>query len=196
MKIVAGLGNPGAQYETTRHNAGFLAIDRLVEEWKADGPDKGYDGELYMAQVGSEKVMLVKPQTFMNLSGKCIAPLLRFYKLAPADLIVIHDEVDLRPPQIRIKTGGGSAGNNGIRSIDASLGTPEYHRVRIGVGKPLPGAQGPRDTAGHVLQQFSDDELTKLDETLARVQKAVERMIQGDVEGAMNEYNRKVGEEE
>jgi PTH1 family peptidyl-tRNA hydrolase len=192
MKIVAGLGNPGPQYETTRHNAGFLAIDRLVEEWRAEGPDKGYEGELYEATVGSEKVLLVKPQTFMNLSGKCIAPLMRFYKLKPEDLIVIHDEVDLKPPSIRIKTGGGSAGNNGIRSIDAALGTPEYHRVRIGVGKPSPLAQGPRNTADHVLQQFSDEELEALSNTLERVQKAVERMVGGDIEGAMNEYNRKV----
>lgn len=194
MKIVAGLGNPGPQYETTRHNAGFLAIDRLVEEWRAQGPDNGYEGEIYLANVGSEKVLLVKPQTFMNLSGKCIAPLMRFYKLEPSDLIVVHDEVDLKPPQIRIKTGGGSAGNNGIRSIDASLGTPEYHRVRVGVGKPSPLAQGPRNTADHVLQQFSDDELAQLGETLVRVQKAVERMISGDVEGAMNEFNRKLEE--
>jgi PTH1 family peptidyl-tRNA hydrolase len=194
MKIIAGLGNPGPQYETTRHNAGFLAIDHLVEEWRAEGPDRAYEGELFLAHVGSEKVLLVKPQTFMNLSGKCVAPLLRFYKLKPEDLIVIHDEVDLRPPQIRIKTGGGSAGNNGIRSIDASLGSPEYHRIRIGVGKPSPLAQGPRNTADHVLQQFSDEELLQLEKTLERVQKAVERMIKGDVEGAMTEYNRKTEE--
>ena len=192
MKIVAGLGNPGAKYETTRHNAGFLAIDRLIDEWSARGPEDRYEGEVYEATVKSEKVLLVKPQTFMNLSGKCVAPLLKFYKLEPSDLIVIHDEVDLRPPTIRIKSGGGAAGNNGIRSIDASLGNPNYHRIRIGVGKPAPDAQGPRDTAGHVLAQFTDKELEMLDQTLERVKQAVERMISGDVEGAMNEYNRKV----
>ncbi|HUP56788.1 MAG TPA: aminoacyl-tRNA hydrolase, partial [Bdellovibrionota bacterium] len=193
----AGLGNPGPAYETTRHNVGFLAIDRMVDEWSARGPDDSYEGELWETSVAGEKVYLIKPQTFMNNSGKCIAPLMRFYKCEPSDLIVVYDEVDLKPRTIRIKTGGGSAGHNGIRSIDQHLGTQDYHRVRIGVGKPSPlTQQGPRNTADWVLAQFGDEELEHLDLVLGRVAKAVERMIQGDITGAMGEYNRKPEGEE
>lgn len=194
MKIIAGLGNPGPKYETTRHNAGFLALDRLIEKYDASGPQNAYEGELFLASIGGEKTILVKPQTFMNLSGRCLGPVFRFYKCAPEDLIVIHDEVDLPPLSLRLKTGGGTGGHNGLKSIDASLGSDklDYHRVRIGVGKPLPG-QSPLSTADYVLQQFTDAELSGLDPLLDRVTDACEMIIRGDMRGAMNLYNRAEG---
>ncbi len=191
MKLIAGLGNPGPKYETTRHNAGFLAIDRMVDRWSARGPEGDSEGDLWEATVGGEKVLLVKPLTFMNNSGRCIAPLFKFYKLKPEDLIVIHDEIDLKPLQLRIKTGGGAGGHNGIRSIDAHLGAGllNYHRIRVGVGKPLKGQPGPQ-VVDYVLQQFTDEELEALDPVLDDVAKAAELLVAGDVRKAMNEFNK------
>src|SRR5687768_5190701 len=122
MKLVVALGNPGPKYETTRHNAGWLALDYLIDEWKATGPVSQNEGEVWQASVGGEKVLCVKPQTYMNVSGKCVAPIFKFYKLQPEDLVVLHDEVDLKSMQLRLKTGGGTGGHNGIKSLDAHLG--------------------------------------------------------------------------
>jgi PTH1 family peptidyl-tRNA hydrolase len=189
MKLIVGLGNPGPQYETTRHNAGFLAIDRLVERWKAVSQRATSQEKLWQATARGEKVLLVKPQTFMNLSGRSVAPIFNFYKCKPGDLIVIHDDVDLKPLQLRLKTGGGTGGHNGLKSLDASLGSANtaYHRVRIGVGKA--GHPG-MDTADHVLAQFNDHELRELDAVLDRVAAAIELILDGDVGRAMTEYNR------
>jgi PTH1 family peptidyl-tRNA hydrolase len=190
MKLIAGLGNPGPKYETTRHNAGFLAIDYLVDEWRATGPNDVGEGESWQATVGGEKVLLVKPLTYMNNSGRCIAPLFKFYKLKPDDLIVIHDELDIKSNQMRIKTGGGTGGHNGLKSIDASLGAGllNYHRVRVGIGRPLPG--NPVAVVDYVLQQYTDTEIEGLNQLFPRLAKAIDRMISGDVKGAMTEYNR------
>ncbi len=190
MKLVAGLGNPEPKYETTRHNAGFLALDYLVDDWKATGPSDVGEGETWQATVRGEKILLVKPLTYMNNSGRCIAPLFKFYKLKPEDLIVIYDDLDLKPNQLRLKTGGGTGGHNGLKSIDAQLGAGllNYHRVRIGIGRPAPG--NPIPIVNYVLQPYSDAELEGLNQLLPRVAQAVERMIGGDVLGAMTEFNR------
>jgi PTH1 family peptidyl-tRNA hydrolase len=191
MKIVAGLGNPGPKYETTRHNVGFLAIDWLIDESKASGPNKNFDGEIFSTTINGERTLLVKPDTYMNESGKCIAPLLNFYKCSPGDLIVLHDEMDLKPLTIRIKTGGGSAGHNGIRSIDENLGSSlgnAYHRIRIGVGHPSymqPGIS-PVD---YVLRPFSDDELSGLEKVFEKISQAIDMIIKNDVKGAMTKFN-------
>lgn len=189
MKIIAGLGNPGPKYETTRHNAGFLALDRLIEDWKANGPQVSNQGEIYQAGVAGEKVILIKPQTYMNNSGRCIAPIFKFYKCQPSDLIVIHDDLDLKINTIRIKTGGGNGGHNGLKSIDSHLGAGllNYHRIRIGIGRPEPGS--PVSTVDYVLQPYRDSELQDLDPILDKVAKAAERILRGDVQGAMNEFN-------
>lgn len=196
MKLIVGLGNPGPKYETTRHNAGFLAIDRLIDRWKAQGPQNKNQGEIYQATFQGEKVLLVKPQTFMNRSGLCVAPLFQFYQCSPDDLVVIHDELDLNPLVLRLKTGGGAGGHNGLKSIDESLGKASngYHRVRIGVGHParLPddGEKGQRELsrfspADYVLMPFSDLELKELDSLLDEVAGAVEEIIQGKILAAM-----------
>ena len=129
--LIAGLGNPGPGYAGNRHNAGFLAIDRLVERWKASGPDTKHQGEVYAGSFGGEKLLLVKPQTFMNESGRTVGPLFSFYKCKAEDVIVLHDEIDLKSMQIRVKTGGGTGGHNGLKSLDAHLGAASlgYHRI-------------------------------------------------------------------
>jgi PTH1 family peptidyl-tRNA hydrolase len=190
MKLVVGLGNPGVKYETTRHNAGFLAIDYLASEWKATGPTSVHDGEVWQASVGGEKTLLLKPTTFMNESGRAVAPLFKFYKLTPEDLIVIHDDLDLKINALRLKTGGGTGGHNGLKSIDAHLGAAHigYHRIRMGIGRPAPGNR--IETVDYVLQQYRDDELIGLNPLLEKITQAGKRMIQGDVKGAMTEFNR------
>ncbi|HTL11509.1 MAG TPA: aminoacyl-tRNA hydrolase [Bdellovibrionota bacterium] len=195
MKLIVGLGNPGPRYETTRHNVGWLALDRMIDDFKAEGPQKKYDGEIWRASVDGEQVLLVKPQTFMNLSGRCVGPLVQFHKCAPEDILVLHDEVDLPFGALRIKTGGGTGGHNGLKSLDASLGADKngYHRIRIGVGKPglLPtGAKG-MDTADWVLQMFSDDELEELDKRLDDITAAARLVLKGRMGEAMNRYNQK-----
>ena len=187
MKIVVGLGNPGPKYETTRHNVGFLAADRLIDKWQASGPLKKNQAEIYEAKVNGEKVLVIKPQTYMNLSGRSVGPLFSFYKLEPSDLIVIHDDLDLQPLTIRIKTGGGTGGHNGLKSVDENLGNDKtgYHRIRIGIGRGDAGA------VDHVLDQLSDQELSVLDKLLDQVADAVEQTLKGNVQAAMTKYNRR-----
>lgn len=189
MKIVVGLGNPGPKYETTRHNIGWLALDRLAEVWKATPFQKKGNAEIAEATLGSEKVLLVKPLTYMNLSGQAVAPLARFYRCEPTDVIVLQDEVDLKPGALRLKTGGGSGGHNGLKSLDESLGTNGYHRVRLGVGHPRDF--NPRmETADWVLGQLTQEECENLDQVFDRVVKACELVIRGEMLKAMSLYNR------
>jgi PTH1 family peptidyl-tRNA hydrolase len=192
MKLIVGLGNPGLQYETTRHNIGFLAIDRLADVFGARGPNKDQQGELYETSINGEKSLLIKPQTFMNNSGKCVAPVFNFYKCAPEDLIVLHDDLDLHAHAIRIKTGGGSGGHNGLKSLDQHLGATNvgYHRVRLGIGRPNP-AETRISTVDWVLQPFGDDELTGWDKILEDVTGIVRLLVDGNALEAMNKFNRK-----
>ena len=152
--LIAGLGNPGSQYAKNRHNAGFIVLDEIHAAHRF-GPWKGkFDGLLSEGSLGGRKTYLLKPQTFMNLSGDCVGPALRFFKLPLGALVVVHDEIDLAAGKLKVKTGGGDAGQNGLRSITATLG-PDYRRVRLGIGHP-----GEKDqVSGHVLQNFSADEI-------------------------------------
>ncbi len=197
MKILVGLGNPGVKYETTRHNVGFLAVDRLVDRWRASGPIKRWQGEVFQAVVQGEQVLIVKPRTFMNLSGQCIGPLFGFYQCKPEDLIVIHDDLALPPFELRLKTGGGTGGHNGLKSIDENLGKDQcgYYRVRIGIGHPsqLPSqaeAIARSSPADYVLQQFRDEELKVLGPLLDSVGDSIELILQGRIQLAMNQYHR------
>lgn len=195
MKLVVGLGNPGPEYETTRHNAGFLALDRLVERLKAEGPRLKEKAETFTATHAGEKLLLVKPLTFMNRSGDSVAPLANFHKVEPSDVIVLHDEIDLPFGSLRIKTGGGAGGHNGIRSIDQRWGAEktEYHRVRIGVGRPAVAGEKPKRMAvvDFVLEAFSDEELGPLDEVLDRAADAALLLVEGKALQAMNQFNRR-----
>lgn len=190
MKIIVGLGNPGSKYETTRHNVGWLALDRMIEDWKATGPKLQNQAEVWTATIAGEKVLLVKPQTFMNLSGRAVAPLMQFYKCEPSDLIVLHDELDLAPATLKIKTGGGNGGHNGLKSIDECLGSNEYHRVRIGIGHSR-DFNPHMDVADWVLSQFSQNECNDLDPLFDRVRDAAVLVMRGDLKKAMNDFNQK-----
>ena len=155
--LIAGLGNPGSQYSRNRHNAGFIVVDELHAHHKFGPWKTKFDGLLSEGTLGGRKTYLLKPQTFMNLSGDSIAPALRFYKLPLEALVVVHDEIDLAAGKLNVKRGGGDAGQNGLRSITAALG-PDYRRVRLGIGHP-----GDKErVTGHVLQNFNTDEIAWL----------------------------------
>jgi peptidyl-tRNA hydrolase, PTH1 family len=167
MWLVVGLGNPGSSYQGNRHNIGFMAVDALAQKFGALMPRKKFSSDYYEVIVGSEKILLLKPQTFMNESGRAVAECARFYKIPAEQIVVFHDELDLPPAKMRLKFGGGAAGHNGLRSMDDWLTTDQYHRVRLGIGHP-----GSRDrVSGYVLSDFSKDDqewLQKLMESLAK----------------------------
>jgi len=187
MKLVVGLGNPGKKYEFTRHNIGFLAIDRMLDRWDCSERNIKQKAIAYQTTISDEQIVIIKPQTFMNLSGQAVAPLFHFFKLQPDDLIVLYDEVEIPPFTIRIKQGGGAAGHNGIKSIDACIGSENtnYFRIRLGVGR-----EGD-DLAGYVLSEFSKANFDSLDEVLDRSVDATELLIQGKSKEAMNQFNKK-----
>ena len=154
MRLIVGLGNPGARYAGNRHNIGFIIADAVDRRYGFPPARSRFKGELSEGVIGGGRRMLLRPQTFMNASGESVLAAMSFYKLAPADIVVIHDELDLRPGKVRVKRGGGSAGHNGLRSIDAMIG-PEYWRVRIGIGHP-----GRKELVHpYVLQNFAVDEV-------------------------------------
>lgn len=175
MKLFVGLGNPGARYAGNRHNIGFMALDRLAERLGVAWRSK-YQGRYAEVVLGGERVLLLEPLTFMNESGRSVAPAYQFHKLRPAELIVFHDELDLAPGKLRVKEGGGTAGHNGLRSIDACIGTRAFKRVRLGIGHP-----GHKDRVlGHVLGDFAKSEQTWLDAFLDAVVDAAPLLAQGE----------------
>ncbi|WP_417263289.1 aminoacyl-tRNA hydrolase [Celeribacter sp.] len=161
MKLFVGLGNPGAKYAHNRHNIGFMVLDRIAEDhgfgpWRAK-----FQAQVTEGRLGGDKVILLKPETFMNLSGQSVGEAMRFYKLTPADVVVFHDELDLAPGKVRVKSGGGHAGHNGLRSIHQHIGA-EYDRVRLGIGHP-----GHKDrVAPYVLSDFAKAEQDWLDDVI------------------------------
>jgi PTH1 family peptidyl-tRNA hydrolase len=192
MKLIVGLGNPGPQYETTRHNIGFLFIDYLIDEWKASGPVIKNQAQVYQTTIDGEQVMLIKPQTFMNLSGRSVGPFFTFYKCQPEDVIVIHDELDIDPSEIRFKTGGSHGGHNGLKSMDEHLGalSTMYHRVRLGIGHPR--VINPRmDVADYVLGKIPDDEWKELVLLFEKAEKGTRLIMAGKINEAMNKFHGK-----
>ena len=185
--VVAGLGNPGEQYHRSGHNIGFMVIDNLARKCGARLDRRKFKGIIGEAEVGGSSVILVKPQTYYNLSGECVAAILGYYKIPPERLVVIHDEIDLEPRQLRLKRGGGDAGNRGVRSIASSLGTPEFVRIRVGIGRPAPGAEAKE----HVLQSMSRAELQAFEASVSRAAEAVEAVINSGLERAMNQFNQR-----
>jgi PTH1 family peptidyl-tRNA hydrolase len=182
MRLFVGLGNPGATSAGHRHNIGFMALDRLVERFALPGWRSKFRGRLTEGPLGGEKVLLLEPMTYMNESGRSVAEAARFYKLAPADVVVFHDELDLVPFKCRVKVGGGVAGHNGLRSIAAVLGTRDFKRVRLGIGHP-----GDRNrVTGYVLGDFAKAEREDLDRFLGAIVDAAPKLAQGDDAGFMN----------
>lgn len=188
MKLLVGLGNPGAQYETTRHNVGWMALDRLAAEhrltFKTDRRFRADVAEMTLPETG-EKVILAKPLTYMNLSGESVGALMRFYKMEPADVLVVYDEMALPLGQIRVRRGGSAAGHNGIKSLIAHLGTQDFPRVRIGVGAPTGNA------IGHVLGTFRKEEWPEVHDAITLALAAAVMVLRDGVEAAMNRYNGK-----
>jgi PTH1 family peptidyl-tRNA hydrolase len=187
MRLVVGLGNPGSRYARNRHNVGFMAVDAIARRHGAPGFRNRFKGELAEGPIGGERVLLLKPQTFMNLSGESVGEAARFFKILPSEIVVIHDEIDLRPGKLRVKRGGGNAGHNGLRSIDSSLG-PDYWRVRIGVGHP-----GIKELVQpYVLQNFSGEELTGwVEPLLGAVAETVPLLLSGAPDAFMSEVARR-----
>ncbi|MDP4125427.1 MAG: aminoacyl-tRNA hydrolase [Bacillota bacterium] len=185
MKVIVGLGNPGPQYLETRHNMGFLLVDLLAELHGLQFRTK-FQGLWAEGNEEGERILLLKPQTFMNLSGRSVSELCRFYKVQGEDLLIVHDDMDLTLGKIRLRNQGSAGGHNGIRSILAELGSEKFWRLKLGVGRP------PKewDPARFVLSPFEESELTLLDEVLGRAVKAVQLWIKGETERAMNLYHR------
>lgn len=181
MLLLVGLGNPGPSYRDNRHNVGFMAVDAIHGRWRLGPYRSKFHGDLAEGTVDGEKVLVLKPQTFMNESGRAVQAVMTFYKLKPADLVVFHDELDLAAGKLRVKTGGGHAGHNGLRNIQGHIG-PEFRRVRIGVGHP-----GDKDkVVGHVLKDFSKEDRDWLDKLLGAVADNLDVLISGDDAGYQN----------
>jgi len=183
--LIAGLGNPGPKYESTRHNFGFMAVDALLELGAARELSMGKDGTLFALRLpGVEgEVLALKPMTFMNLSGRAVAHVLRYYKLDVADMMVVHDELDLPLGRMRMKQGGGLAGHNGLKSIAAETGSQEFARLRLGIGRP----QGKMDVAGFVLHDFSPEERPVAEKVIPAAAAALRLYLNQGLEAAMRE---------
>lgn len=182
MQLWVGLGNPGPQYAMNRHNVGFMAADAIAEIHGFSPVQKKFQGWLQEGRIGTQKVLLLKPATFMNESGRAVGEAMRFYKLALADLTVFHDELDLAPFKVKVKQGGGHAGHNGLRSIDQHLG-PDFRRVRLGIGHP-----GHKDRVhGYVLGNYAKAEMDPLAGMLGAVAAEADRLSAGDDVRFMND---------
>lgn len=186
MYIVVGLGNPGSKYQNHRHNVGFMVIERLADRFGREPFRDKFQGLFAKASLGSAEVGLLKPQTFMNLSGQSTQKALAFFKVELANLIVVHDELDLPFGTIRVKLGGGAAGHNGIKSIVQCCGGPDFVRVRVGLGRPRSGSGG----ANFVLSDFSRDECAELPNVLDSASLAVSDIVTRGVQAAMNVHNQ------
>lgn len=190
--LIFGLGNPGREYERTRHNIGFIALERLSIDWKIEISRLRYKSLVGEGKFAENRVLLVKPQTYMNNSGNAVRSFMKFYKLEPDRLLVIHDDLDLPFGSIRMREGGGSAGQRGMQSIISKIGTDEFARLRIGIGRP-PGKMDPMD---YVLKKFSHDSENDLDLVLNAVVRSVEVMLTDGIEKAMTFYNHSVLQDE
>ena len=181
IKLFVGLGNPGPEYEATRHNAGFWWIDAVARQLGVTlVPERAYHGRVARASVQGQSVWLLEPHTYMNLSGKSVAALARFYKIAPQEILVAHDELDLPAGEAKLKQGGGHAGHNGLRDIHAQLGSGDYWRLRLGIGHP--GAKS--EVVGWVLRKPPLDEQIGIEQAIDRAAQAFAQLAAGDMAGA------------
>lgn len=181
IRLLVGLGNPGPEYEATRHNAGFWWLDAVARELKTSlVMDKSYHGLVARVTVNGQALWLLKPQTYMNLCGKSVVALARFFKIEPQEILVAHDEIDIVPGQAKLKLGGSHAGHNGLRDIHAQLGTDDYWRLRLGVGHP-----GVKSEVIHwVLKKPSLDHRIAIDQSIARALTALPHLLAGEMEKA------------
>ncbi len=187
MKLIAGLGNPGAKYAETRHNVGFMVVEALAAQAGVSLKKKGHQGVYGVGRVVGQECTILLPQTYMNLSGASVGSAYKSLGLAPGDLIVVHDDIDLPFGSLRVRVGGGHGGHNGIRSIREVLGTGDFIRLKIGVGRPGGGG----DVAGHVLSAFSSAERSQLDSVLQGSLQALTILLDRGAVAAMNEFNNR-----
>ncbi|HRO67746.1 MAG TPA: aminoacyl-tRNA hydrolase [Pseudobdellovibrionaceae bacterium] len=187
MWLIAGLGNPGSKYALTRHNIGFMAIDYLLKSLGAPDSKTDFKGLVNKFRWEDQEIVTVKPQTFMNLSGDSVRPLMDFYKIPLENLIVVHDEIDIPFNSIRLQKNRGHGGHNGIRDLHGKLGSPDYIRLKLGVGR---SANPEIPVHEHVLQRFSDEEMTALPEFLNRSVDALEAVIRDGLSKASTKFNK------
>lgn len=185
MLLIIGLGNPGSQYSKNRHNIGFMAVDEIVRRHGFDAFRAKFQGELAEGKIGTEKVLALKPMTFMNESGRSVAQAVKFYKIPPEDIIVLHDELDLAAGRLRVKSGGGHGGHNGLRSIHAQVG-PDYKRIRLGIGHPGDKAK----VTDHVLKDFAKADSDWLELELDAIADHFETVAKGNNAEFMTEVAR------
>lgn len=185
--LIVGLGNPGRQYANTRHNVGWMALDELGSIGSADAFRKKFSGEYAKGRIAGRDAILLRPETFMNESGRSVQPAAAFFHVEASDIIALHDELDLPFGEVRIKVGGGHAGHNGLRSMMKHLGTPDFIRVRIGIGRPPAGFRG--EVADYVLSAFDPVERAMLPDLVTKAVEAVSKVAGLGVDRAMNEVN-------
>jgi PTH1 family peptidyl-tRNA hydrolase len=193
-QLIVGLGNPGAKYDRTRHNVGFMLVDELACSWQISLADhKKFQG-LFGEGIGPhrDKIRLLKPQTYMNLSGQSIRAVVDWYKLSPESVLVVYDDMDLPLGRLRLRLSGSAGGHNGIKSTISHLGTQNFPRLRIGIGKPKTAAPEDKDTVSHVLGQFSKAETEVLNEVLRLCEEAIALSLKQSTEKAMSLYNNRV----
>lgn len=183
--LIVGLGNPGREYRDTRHNVGFMAVDHFCEMQDARLGKVKFKAIIGETRIGPAKVILAKPQTFMNLSGNAVASIVRFYKIPLGNILVVHDDLDLPFATVRLRPGGGAGGQKGLKSTIERLGTQQFPRMRIGIGRP----PGQMDAAAYVLQKFGRADQEELDFILRRAGEAMEVFVNEGLDKAMNQYN-------
>ena len=188
IRLIVGLGNPGAKHESDRNNAGFWFIDRLASQHKQLlQPEKRFLGKAAKIRVEGQDIQLLTPDTYMNLSGESVGPLCGFHKITPQEVLVVHDELDLKPGMARLKQGGGNGGHNGLKDIQSHLSSPQFWRLRFGIGHPrdLPGDKAKMDVADYVLKKPSSEEQSKIDQAIDKALRTLPLFIKGDVQNAM-----------
>jgi PTH1 family peptidyl-tRNA hydrolase len=190
MKVVVGLGNPGSRYEGTRHNVGFAVIDLLAQSSQAARSQRRFEAELIEVFEDGQKILLVKPLTFMNVSGRCVRQIVDFYEVPLGDLLIVCDDINLELGRLRARARGTHGGHNGLRDIQNHLGTAEYSRLRIGVGAP---AEQGADAAAYVLDRFRPGERPIIADAILRASQAVGVWLRQGIEACMNQYNARAG---
>lgn len=185
MKLIIGLGNPGRKYANTKHNVGFEAIDALAQTYNISVNKSKFQAFFGEGFIGHHKVILIKPQTYMNLSGESVQPFVSWYKMSPEDILIIYDDVSLDPGILRIRQKGSAGGHNGIKSIIQHLGTSEFQRIKIGIGKKPQGW----DLADYVMSRFTNPEMKIIEEAMKDVTGATQMIIEKGIQDAMNKYN-------
>jgi PTH1 family peptidyl-tRNA hydrolase len=185
MRVVVGLGNPGNKYEGTRHNVGFDVLNELAKRWSADRPKSRYEAEIREATIAGDRTLLVAPQTYMNLSGRSVQPLVKFFQVPLENVLVVCDDLNLKLGQTRLRAAGSAGGQKGLLSIIQVLGTEAVPRLRIGIDRPAP----PMDAADYVLSRFRKDELEVIDQAICKAADGIELWIRQGLDAAMNQTN-------